>query len=372
MILHWDCIQEMQKLEENSIDSIVCDPPYWLSFMGKKWDYDVPWVEVWQECLRVLKPWGHLLAFAWTRTQHRMCCNIEDAGFEIRDMIAWIYWSWFPKSLNIGKAVDKLQGNEREIIDSYRNWEWANFKHSWYWISQEQFTEAKEISVTQWSSEWEWYWTALKPALESITLARKPLSEKTIAKNVLKWGTGGINIDKCRVWTNDTYDYSNWAWGNWFHWGVWRDPDWSRKDTPSMNTNWRFPANLIHDWSGEVLEVFPETKTWKLWKHSEKWMFWSWRDIDYSDQEKSWSAARFFYCSKASKKDRGEGNTHATVKPTKLMKYLITLVTPKWGTVLDPFAWSGTTGVSAKELWVDYILIEKEQEYINIIKQRLK
>jgi site-specific DNA-methyltransferase (adenine-specific) len=185
--LHFkDCLEVMKGMVDNSVDAVVCDPPYGLKFMGKKWDYDVPSVEIWQECLRVLKPGGHLLAFAGTRTQHRMACRIEDAGFEIRDMIAWVYGSGFPKSLSIGKAIDKLQGNEREIVDNP--------------LIKKQTSQNRTVAfgtkgtvthISKGTSEWEGWGTALKPALEPITVARKPIEQNTIAENVLKWGTGG-------------------------------------------------------------------------------------------------------------------------------------------------------------------------------------
>ena len=199
-LLCGDCIDEMKAFPDNCIDSIVTDPPYGLKFMGKKWDYKVPSVEVWQECLRVLKPGGYLLSFAGTRTQHRMACNIEDAGFEIRDMIAWIYGSGFPKSMNIGKAIDKLQGNKREdlgVSDSTR----LNAINHDNKVGGNPHGSTGEVRLTKGNSQFEGYGTTLKPALEPITVARKPLSEKTVAKNVLKYGTGGINIDGCRVGT---------------------------------------------------------------------------------------------------------------------------------------------------------------------------
>jgi len=192
LLLHGDALEELKKLEDNSVDSIVTDPPYGLKFMGKRWDYDVPSIEVWEECLRVLKPGGYLLSFAGTRTQHRMACNIEDAGFEIRDMIAWVYGSGFPKSHNISKALDK--GAERRLITA---------------------------PTTDEAKQWDGWGTALKPALEPITVARKPLSEKTIAKNVLKWGTGGINIDGCRIATDEIKLYGISCWCERFNAVIW-------------------------------------------------------------------------------------------------------------------------------------------------------
>lgn len=243
-IIQGNCLDSLKTLPENSVDAIVTDPPYGLSFMGKKWDYDVPSVEIWAECLRVLKPGGHLLAFAGTRTQHRMAVRIEDAGFEIRDMIAWVYGSGFPKSLNIGKAVDKLQGNEREIVGERK--QRANSENSE--IKMNASVSDVEI-VTKGTSEWEGWGTALKPALEPITVARKPLSEKTVASNCLKWGTGGINIDGSRV--EGTYenegrnvrqeDYKS---ESEFLTALSKEGRKTRSDSNSLG---RFPANFI--WS---------------------------------------------------------------------------------------------------------------------------
>ena len=197
-LLKGDNMEVFKKLPDNSIDSCVTDGPYGLSFMNKKWDYDVPSVEFWKEVWRVLKPGGHILSFGGTRTYHRMVVNIEDAGFEIRDQIMWLYGSGFPKSHNIGKAVDKLEGNEREVVGSINQPRMNNdFGKG---IHNER--QIKELELTKGTSEYEGWGTALKPANEPICLARKPLSEKSVAENVLKWGTGGINIDGCRIGTD--------------------------------------------------------------------------------------------------------------------------------------------------------------------------
>ncbi len=335
-----NCLDKLKELDDNSVDSIVTDPPYGLSFMGKKWDYDVPAVNIWEECFRVLKPGGHLLAFAGTRTQHRMAVNIEDASFEIRDMIAWVYGSGFPKSHNISKALDKVDSPEAQ--------------------------------------QWDGWGTALKPALEPITVARKPIAEKSIAENVLKYGTGAINIDESRI-EGEKPSVPNAK----FHNHTFADTDnvntgigygSGRNGEMSDNTKGRFPANLIHDGSDEVVELAGES-------------------------------ARFFYCAKASKKDRDEGldhmeeqqfvqwqtgngasgkpssmsegrdtkrkNTHPTVKPTDLMKYLVRMVTPKGGAVLDPFMGSGSTGKAAKLEGFDFIGIEMDEEYFQIAQARI-
>ena len=300
-IIHGDCIEELKKLEENSVDAIVTDPPYGLSFMGKKWDYDVPSVEVWKECLRVMKPGAFLLSFAGTRTYHRMAVNIKDAGFEIRDMISWLYGSGFPKSLNIGKQIDKIEGNERKFVcknPANRPYNLTKGETSTGWKSPPRPDKDKG------TSEWEGWGTALKPACEPIVVARKPLSEKNVASNVLKWGTGGINIDACRIGSNG---------------GTCRGEQGERmKDVKQgfransiiNNINQgRFPANIILDEeAGKILDEqsgisksqghFPKDNTngtsifnTQNLKQEEKWL------------DKG-GASRFFYCAKASKSER--------------------------------------------------------------------
>ena len=357
-----DSLKRMAKLPDNSIDAVVTDPPYGISFMNSKWDYDVPSVELWREVHRVLKPGGYLLSFAGTRTYHRMACGIEDAGFEIRDMCAWVYGSGFPKSLNIGKAVDELRGNKRRVIGTNISGKTA----LWH-----EKADMGKHDITKGNSEWEGWGTNLKPSMEPIVIARKPLSEKTVVENVLKWKTGGINVDGCRVkFKNEsdkrvgTKDSQKGASGNPFS---------SGNNDGSISTyknNGRFPANLIHDGSDEVLELFPN------------------------------NAARFFYTAKASKSERNMGcdelekrsnmrvnaprqneeakyaskpkNFHPTVKPVSLMKYLIKLVSREDATILDPFIGSGTTAVACERLNRKWIGIEKEREYYNIAVKRIE
>jgi hypothetical protein len=187
-LYHGNCLDVLREMPDNSIDAICTDPPYGLAFMGKKWDYDVPSVDIWKECLRVLKPGGHLLSFAGTRTQHRMAVRIEDAGFEIRDMIAWVYGSGFPKSLDVSKAIDKAAGEIRPRVAGGQGG--ANAI-----LGARKCGEAISGEAQQWAG----FGTALKPALEPITMARKPISEGTVAANVLKHGTGALNVDGCRV-----------------------------------------------------------------------------------------------------------------------------------------------------------------------------
>ena len=324
-----DCLEKMKELPDNSVDSIVTDPPYGLNFMGKKWDYDVPSQEIWEECLRVLKPGGHLLAFSGTRTYHRMVVRIEDAGFEIRDMISYLYGTGFPKSLNVGKAIDKLQGNEREEVEHVFPDGSRPRKTAGHFSVGENVK--RNTRYTQGNSEWEGWGTALKPSNEPIVMARKPLSEKTVAENVLKWGTAGINIDGCRINFSDKDDvrigknYKHKAKAG-LEEGL---KDNSLGNEISLYKNGRFPANLIlsypedeYDESGnllpnpekdEVLKGFPDT-------HGAGKERFHQRDI--SSEKKGLfkangkgghrfgdegSASRFFYCAKTSKKDRNEG-----------------------------------------------------------------
>jgi len=409
-LINSECLEAMRQMPDNSIDSIVTDPPYGLSFMGKKWDYEVPSIDIWKEALRVLKPGGYLLSFAGTRTQHRMACNIEDAGFEIRDMIAWVYGSGFPKSHNIGKAVDKLQGNEREVVGEQklmgttRRMKGGNFND----FGGEDTADI--VNLTKDTSEYEGWGTALKPALEPITVARKPLSEKTVVKNVLKWGTGGINIDECRVGGKldgdpNRFSKTDGGWGvKEFH------------NEPVVRSEGRFPANLIHDGSEEVVSGFPDSKS--TGGSGEKFNIENRNVFSKGLQPKpkhgknglglgdSGSNARFFYCAKASQSERNEGceeleekfapkgnnigrdmsnlknhlggmqssqmkNNHPTVKPIKLMQYLVRLVTPMGGTVLDPFMGSGSTGIACRLEGFGFIGIEMDEGYYEIANKRI-
>ena len=331
-------MQVLAGLQDDSIDSIVTDPPYGLSFMGKKWDYDVPSVEIWKQCLRVLKPGGHLLAFAGTRTQHRMAVNIEDAGFEIRDMIAWVYGSGFPKSQNVSKAIDKAAGAEREVIGEKKKLQsYGDGVNDVYGDGPDKGgVQLITAPATPEAQQWDGWGTALKPALEPITVARKPF-KGTVANNVLTHGTGAINIDDCRIGTArrvpaslSTCKTKN-AYGQ-YGGGAEKELD------PSMG---RFPANLIHDGSEEVTQPLNDS-------------------------------ARFFYTAKASKDDRDKGNTHPTVKPVALMAYLCRLVTPKGGTVLDPFMGSGSTGKACVDECFDFIGVDLDSAYVEIARERIQ
>lgn len=368
-----DCLNALRSMPDCSVDAIVTDPPYGLSFMGKCWDYDVPDVAIWAECLRVLKPGGHLLSFAGTRTQHRMAVRIEDAGFEIRDMIAWVYGSGFPKSRDISKDMDRNAGAKREVVGTIAAPGMARTNVDQGAQSRSVYTFDKlGDPITDDALKWQGWGTALKPALEPITVARKPLIG-TVAANVLAHGTGAINVDGCRVGTETRYNApaGNKAGGNSLNMSATGMP----QDAEGRTVAGRWPANLIHDGS-EPADLLGD-------------------------------AARFFYCAKASKRDRDEGlegfevkltaemagnlidgqrlsgdgksiatptraNTHPTVKPTDLMRYLCRLVTPPGGIVLDPFMGSGSTGKAAAQEGFKFIGIERDPEYYRIAEARIK
>ena len=428
MLVNGDCLEEVQKLVDKGVqvDSIVTDPPYHLTsiverfgkegsapakdkdgafqrqsvgFMGKEWDGgDIAFrKETWELFMKVLKPGGHLLAFSGSRTYHRMAVAIEDAGFDIRDQIMWLYGSGFPKSLNLGKSVDKKLGNERIGTGQTK-------KHSNKGMPQAEertaigagaFGQEVEEEITVGTSEWEGWGTALKPAHEPIVLARKPLSENSIVANVLKHRTGGIHIDACRIegekQTRDSNPVMN---GGKYGQnqnaerkivkrksrsddGVWTNKNSGMKAEGThyadADPKGRFPANVMHN-----------------------------------GLQEDW--ARYYYCPKTSKAEKNRGledlpikktssmsgrrdshdmegysidndvtgrfvtekqNVHPTVKPVKLMRYLCRLITPKGGTVLDPFMGSGSTGIAAKDEGFEFIGIEREKEYFEIAEQRV-
>lgn len=466
-----DCLQILKTIEANTVHAVVCDPPYGLSFMGKGWDYDVPAIDIWRECLRVLKPGGHLLAFAGTRTQHRMAVNIEDAGFEIRDMIAWVYGSGFPKSLDVSKAIDKRGGNVAEFA-GFRDAVKAamrrngvtrqrlqdalgNFMVSHYLTSGSQpavpvlrdyriirdtvglghefdglfndeaerevvgekssglsagsgntvgrFTDSRNgrgmvnitAPATEAAQQWHGWGTALKPALEPITVARKPL-DGTVAANVLQHGVGGINVDGCRVGTEGGARYDVGSQQTQSQAGA--IPAYA--SSPKVSGLGRWPANLIHDGLSDVLGAFSGTSTGSTAPELEL------GQTGTADTFGENSPARFFYCAKASKRDRDEGcewlqkkrtaklagadndrtdldpvserfrtspsrNHHPTVKPTHLMRYLCRLVTPPGGIVLDPFMGSGSTGKAALLEGFRFVGIDRDQDYFTIAQARI-
>jgi site-specific DNA-methyltransferase (adenine-specific) len=363
--------------------------------MCRAWDYDVPKVEIWREVLRVLKPGGHLLSFAGTRTQHRMAVNIEDAGFDIRDMLAWVYGSGFPKSHDISKAIDRESGADREVVGlSIRLGDKKPCGQGWG-----QFGECKEAPTitapaTPEAQQWEGWGSALKPALEPITLARKPL-QGTLAQNVQEHGTGGLNIDGCRVEAPEGVPL--------FVNGIERDRNRSSYDTGGCNrtgersTAGRWPANLIHSGEPEVVACFPESSGGAFPQKIRGASPIAFRGDEQRDSRvemsDSGSAARFFktcpdddpedaetrrlfYQGKATKRDRdewleGQRNNHCTVKPTPLMQYLCRLITPPGGIILDPFTGSGSTGKAAVLEGFQFIGIEMEPEYVAIANARI-
>lgn len=404
---HGDSLEVLRTVDSASIDAVVTDPPYGISYLAKKWDYDVPEVAVWAECLRVLKPGGHVLAFAGSRTQHKMASRIEDAGFDIRDMIAWVYGSGFPKSLDMGKAMDasdrlgfsrdrslrftefmratgltaaeintaksssmgshyltnktgsavatepmfaKLrpliadkgmaipddienlvawrvvvsENMKRRTVTSTRNMvDTSQVKLSASRYAQDiSHRPQRVVNITEAASDdakrWQGWGSALKPAIEPITVARKPF-KGSLTENVKRHGVGALNVDGCRIGAGSGADGSV----------------------------GKFPANLIHDGSEEVLRYLPINN--------------------------GKSAARFFYCAKTSACDRNEGtaNNHPTVKPTALMRYLCRLVTPRGGTVLDPYCGSGSTGKAAMLEGFSFVGIERDAEFVAISRERI-
>jgi DNA modification methylase len=384
---HGDCLEVMATMADNSVDAIVTDPPYGLSFMGKNWDHGVPGEAFWREALRVAKPGAHLLAFGGTRTFHRLAVAIEDAGWEIRDCVMWVYGSGFPKSLDVSKAIDKAAGAEREVVGEYdtrgiqepsKSGKTSSGISGLQNVHFHQGCKSKITPITAPATpealQWQGWGTALKPAWEPVIVTRKPL-EGTVAANVLKHGTGAINIDGCRVGT-DAVDYENQKKKQ--HKAAMGQS--SRLNSYELNRNYepsatgRWPANVIHDGSEKVVGLFPVTgNNWRASKGSGAGagMFGVSGGVT-QGQDDSGSAARFFYCAKASKRDRGEGNTHPTVKPTDLMRYLCRLVTPPDGIVLDPFMGSGSTGKAAILEGFQFIGIEREAEYLAIAKARIK
>jgi site-specific DNA-methyltransferase (adenine-specific) len=370
-----DCLDVLRTMPDCSVDAVVTDPPYGLAFMGKRWDYDVPSVAIWAECLRVLKPGGHLLAFAGTRTQHRMAVRIEDAGFEIRDMIAWVYGSGFPKSLDVSKAIDKAAGAEREVVgsrevtrDLARNGRTGDEAISP--VPVIGATIPITAPATPEAQQWSGWGTALKPALEPITMARKPLTG-TVAANVLEHGTGALNVDGCRV-------------------GAEARPVMVRTETVvsatamsgqstgatssgEQTTAGRWPANLIHSGEGEVVGLFPQTTSGAnptrrggMGYHGAEGQ----QQCHAPRGQDTGSAARFFYCPKADSSER-QGVTHPTVKPLDLMAYLCRLVTPPGGVVLDPFMGSGTTIKAALAEGFQGIGIERDPVYFTMAEHRI-
>ena len=447
-IYNGDCLVVMEKMKKCSVDSIVTDPPYHLTsiverfgkegsapakfgtdgafaraskgFMGKEWDGgDIAFqVDTWRKCFELLKPGGHLIAFSGSRTYHRMAVAIEDAGFEIRDQCIWLYGSGFPKSHNIGKQIDKIQGNERKVIGTIERGSVQDAINKGVGYTADPANKNNKAifgygteTVTKGNSQWEGWGTALKPAHEPMVLARRPIDQKSVADNVLKHGVGGINIDDCRVQCKpyddivrpDRTDAQAY---NFFRGGeqerinvrkttrrqsrseqnVWTDNNSGMK--PDMfadaDPRGRYPSNVMHDGSKVVEDIFPKTKSTNISRErkagSEFGQNSGWNKHNNKDSGlmpaygDEGSASRYFYTAKTNQAERNAGanNTHPTVKPVELMRYLVRLVTPKAGLVLDPFMGSGSTGMAAREEEFKFIGIEKEEEYYEIAKARIK
>jgi site-specific DNA-methyltransferase (adenine-specific) len=429
-ILNGDCQIELKKYPDDHFHSMVTDPPYGISFMGKKWDHSVPSVDVFKECYRVLKPGAFILVACGTRTQHRMAVNIEDAGFEIRDVITWHYGSGFPKSLNVSKAIDDHFGAEREIVGK-REHPTLKDKSKIDRHSNQQFHGENTIKdewnisapSTEVAKQYNGYGTALKPATEFWTLARKPLIG-TVAENMLQHGTGGLNIDACRIAYQDEDDLASATFGrgtNIIGGNYVGATHGNGKTNIEGNPQGRWPANVIFDvYTAKLLDEQTGNLTSGAMKKS-----YVYQNNGYSLGAPSGStkhfceasnggASRFFYCAKASAAERNKGldnfedklvaagnqakaelkrgnteyasasesatgfssiqkrkNHHPTVKPIKLMQYLVKLITPAGGMVLDPYAGSGTTGVACKIDGFDAVLIDREKEYCEIGQARI-
>jgi site-specific DNA-methyltransferase (adenine-specific) len=378
MILHGDCLEQLKKLEANSVDAVVSDPPYGLSFMGKKWDYDVPSVEVWREVLRVLKPGGHALIACGTRTQHRMVVNIEDAGFEIRDVITWLYGSGFPKSMAIDKAIDKAAGAKRADLgpSPFANKGRTDGNNA-YGTPTDSSRERITAPATPAAKQWQGWGTALKPACEFWTLARKPI-EGTVASNVLKHGTGGLNIDATRIAGEPIKTTIG---GRKLNGGKFADQsgEIEKVHIPWENTKGRFPSNLILD-EGAAAALDEQSGTLKTGAKNGVMGRMGYHGgasgAVVNQAANEGGASRFFYVAKVSpserKLDDGSKSNHPTVKPVRLMRYLCRLITPSGGLVLDPFTGSGSTGVAALLEGFRFLGIEREAEYVEIAEKRLQ
>ena len=402
---HGDNRAVLKTMDDNSVDSIVCDPPYELGFMGKRWDasgiaYDTT---LWAECLRVLKPGGHLIAFGGTRTYHRMTVAIEDAGFEIRDSIIWMYGSGFPKSLDVSKAIDKQAGAEREVVGSKHG---ANLLKSNAFANRAINGHNPSVPITAPATpeaqQWHGWGTALKPAHEPAVLARKPLTG-TVADNVLTWGVGALNIDGSRVEYDGKAPTGSGSDNNLIYG--------HRKGNGGNETSplGRWPANVILD--EHAAEALDEQSGHSVSKSGGKSgsnanpMSWNESNVDRPrvGHNDSGGVSRFFYIAKASRAEREAGlegmqeksvliysekkqgalpqqtpsvpssraNHHPTVKPIALMRHLVRLVTPKGGVVLDPFMGSGSTGCAAMLEAMRFVGIDITAEYVDIAERRI-
>jgi len=398
-ITNINCLKGLKTLKSNSVDSIVTDPPYGIKFMGKKWDNECPPVEVWQECLRVIKPGGHLLSFSGTRMIDFIMGRIRAADFEIRDTITWLYGGGFPKSLNVSKAIEATelrgQSNSRtlkKVNDEDKTSEGTlikTTKNNGIMGETKGPRIKRDEILTKEAMQWDGWGTALKPACEFIVMARKPLSEDTVAKNVLKHSTGGINVDACRVEVdpndknrrpNGSKSLSEGGKTSIFSCGG-RNPN-INGDVLDINKG-RFPSNLILDEeSSEMLDDQTGILKSGAWngettgKGTQFNHLHQKPGIEYYRESEEGGASRFFYCAKSPHSERGYKNIHPTVKPIDLMKYLIKMVTPNNGIVLDPYMGSGSTGVACLKLsdlfnTINFIGFEISPDYFEIAKRRL-
>ena len=399
----------MKTLPDESVDAVLCDPPYNLAFMGKKWDTHInnaayqEWTREWAiEAFRVLKPGGHLLAFGGTRTYHRQTCGIEDAGFEIRDCISWIYSQGFPKSLNVSVAIDKAAGAKRSIIGAGR---WAGREgtptSTEDWGLRNEKPRQNTAPATTEAEQWEGWGTALKPAMEPIVVARKPF-KGTVAANVLKHRTGALNIDASRITSED-----NLSGGAYAKKGTPRDDGWKGMQRGGggeyRQPSGRWPANILFDEDAAAVldEQSGQSKSSKSSKSRQGagGVFAGGLVSPDNTHGDSGGASRFFYVAKASKSERNAGlealpsglsgaingrrdgsfgepltakNTHPCVKPITLLRYLSTLICPPGGTILDSFMGSGSGGCAAVLEGFNYIGIEMEPEYLTIARARIE
>lgn len=380
-VVNRDCLEGMRELEENSVDAIVTDPPYGISMMGKDWDKGVPGVPYWQEALRVAKPGAHLLACGGPRTHHRLMVAIEDAGWELRDCCMWVFGGGFPKSLDVGKAIDKAAGAERKVIGPRvtpdgrcRTLEPSGMQaraalHGGGIRRREEWVTAP---ATEAAKQWDGWGTALKPAYEPVVLARKPL-DGTVAGTVLKWGCGGINIDGCRIGTDIISQHGRSDSENTCLSG--------RNYAEERGRAWsgRWPANLLLDEAAADL-LDQQSGTLKSGANPARRGSAKFKNCygEFKGQESctvhrganSGGASRFFYCSKAPKNERC-GSLHPTVKPLDLMRYLCRLVTPPGGLILDPFLGSGTTAVAAVHEGFHYLGFEINPTYCADAERRI-
>lgn len=411
-VVHGNCMVHMRTMPAASVDAIVCDPPYGLGFMGRGWDRMPPGVEWARECLRVLKPGGHLVAFGGTRTYHRLAVAVEDAGFEVRDMLAWMYGSGFPKSLDVGKAIDKAAGATREVVGKTRSGLSADGSHEgWKRPAHDRETYDVTAPATPEAVEWDGWGTALKPAHEPILLARKPLTG-TVAGNVLEHGTGALNIDATRIGSGQDRASGGARPAE-------RDDGWGMLDGGDRPTGGRWPANVVLDEDAAALldeqtgELSPSPTGAVTGRQRSGGIMGSDGDrrVSMSGHGDRGGASRFFYVAKASSWERNAGldgfqqgrievaalappgrarhgdrsargkdlsspraNTHPTVKPVALMRWLVRLVTPPGGLVLDPFAGSGTCGIACVLDGFRYLGVELDPDgdgFVDIARARI-